>query len=150
MIENGATTIWELWNGNTADPAMNSGNHVMLLGDFLIWLFEDLAGIAPDPENPGFKHIIMKPTLIEGLDFVNATHHSPYGMIKSEWVKTAENFDWQINIPANARATIYLPVADQPEVLEGGTPFTLPEKRAEQGVVPIHLPSGSYHFISKI
>jgi len=35
MIENGATTIWELWNGNTADPAMNSGNHVMLLGDFL-------------------------------------------------------------------------------------------------------------------
>lgn len=32
MIENGATTIWELWNGNTADPAMNSANHVMLLG----------------------------------------------------------------------------------------------------------------------
>jgi alpha-L-rhamnosidase len=150
MIENGATTIWELWNGNTADPAMNSGNHVMLLGDFLIWLYEDLAGIAPDPENPGFKHIIMKPTLIEGLDFVKATHHSPYGMIKSEWVRTAEDFDWQINIPANARATIYLPVAERPEVLEGGTPFTLPDNRAEQGVVPIHLPSGSYHFISKI
>ena len=60
MIENGATTIWELWNGNTADPAMNSGNHVMLLGDFLIWLYEDLAGIKPDPLNPGFKHIVMK------------------------------------------------------------------------------------------
>ena len=33
MIDNGATTIWELWNGDTADPAMNSHNHVMLLGD---------------------------------------------------------------------------------------------------------------------
>ena len=35
MIEHGATTIWELWNGNTADPTMNSGNHVMLVGDFV-------------------------------------------------------------------------------------------------------------------
>lgn len=45
MIKNGATTIWELWNGDTADPAMNSANHVMLLGDLLIWYYEDLAGI---------------------------------------------------------------------------------------------------------
>src|SRR5450756_252858 len=33
MVEQGATTVWELWNGNTADPAMNSGNHVMQIGD---------------------------------------------------------------------------------------------------------------------
>ncbi len=44
MVANGATTIWELWNGNTADPKMNSQNHVMLLGDLLIWYYEDLAG----------------------------------------------------------------------------------------------------------
>ena len=43
MAEQGATTIWELWNGNTANPAMNSGNHVMLLGDFLPWCYENLA-----------------------------------------------------------------------------------------------------------
>ena len=45
MIKKGATTIWELWNGDTANPAMNSRNHVMLLGDLLIWFYEDLAGI---------------------------------------------------------------------------------------------------------
>ena len=61
MVEKGATTIWELWNGDTADPAMNSGNHVMLVGDLGIWLYENLAGIKPDPEQPGFKHIIMRP-----------------------------------------------------------------------------------------
>ena len=37
MVEQGATTIWELWNGNTANPEMNSGNHVMLLGDLISW-----------------------------------------------------------------------------------------------------------------
>ena len=61
MVEKGATTIWELWNGDTADPAMNSGNHVMLVGDLGIWLYEYVAGIKPDPEQPGFKHIIMRP-----------------------------------------------------------------------------------------
>ena len=61
MVQKGATTIWELWNGDTADPAMNSGNHVMLVGDLLIWLKEYVAGIKPDPDQPGFKHIIMRP-----------------------------------------------------------------------------------------
>ena len=41
----GATTIWELWNGNTADTAMNSANHVMMIGDLLTCYYEDLAGI---------------------------------------------------------------------------------------------------------
>ncbi len=150
MIENGATTIWELWNGNTADPAMNSGNHVMLLGDFLIWLYEDLAGIAPDPQEPGFKHIIMKPTMIEDLDFVKATHHSPFGMIKSEWVKTADSFDWQITVPPNASATVYLPAGEDPEVSEGGRPFRLTENITEDGEIVVRLLSGSYHFITQL
>ena len=45
MAENGATTIWELWNGDKADPKMNSGNHVMLLGDLLTWCYQYLGGI---------------------------------------------------------------------------------------------------------
>ena len=109
MVENGATTIWELWNGNTADPTMNSGNHVMLVGDFVIWLYEDLAGIKSDPEQPGFKHIIMKPTPVGDLTFVKATHQSPYGLISSDWHRDGKNFDWRIEIPANTTATVYVP-----------------------------------------
>ena len=48
----GATTVWELWNGDTADPAMNSGNHVMQIGDLAVWMYEYLAGIRSDPEHP--------------------------------------------------------------------------------------------------
>jgi hypothetical protein len=94
MVEQGATTIWELWNGNTADPAMNSGNHVMLVGDLGIWLYENLAGIKPDPEQPGFKHIIMRPEPVGDLQFVKASHRSPYGLIASDWQKQGDVFRW--------------------------------------------------------
>ena len=55
MAENGSTTIWELWNGNTAAPDMNSYNHVMLLGDLIVWYYENLAGIKSNPEKPGYQ-----------------------------------------------------------------------------------------------
>ena len=85
MVDNGATTFWELWNGNTAAPDMNSQNHVMLMGDLLIWYFEDLAGIRSHPDHPAFKKILMKPTFPEGLDHVDASYQSVHGTIKSHW-----------------------------------------------------------------
>lgn len=87
MIKNGATTIWELWNGDTANPAMNSANHVMLLGDLLIWYYEDLAGIKCAPDAVGFKKLVMEPVFPDGLDEVSASYGSVYGEIKSAWTK---------------------------------------------------------------
>ncbi len=109
MVENGATTIWELWNGNTADPKMNSQNHVMLLGDLLIWYYENIAGIKSDPQMPGFKQIIMKPAFEVKLNYVNATYESAYGAIKSNWKKDKKGMNWEISIPANTSAKVYLP-----------------------------------------
>jgi alpha-L-rhamnosidase len=106
MVENGATTIWELWNGNTANPQMNSQNHVMLLGDLLIWYYENLAGIKSDDQQVAFKKIIMKPTQVDGLDFVNATYKSMYGKIESHWEKrqyTCKFCPGHISIPAILR-----------------------------------------------
>jgi len=144
MIENGATTIWELWNGNTADPTMNSGNHVMLIGDYVVWLYEDLAGIKSDPQKPGFKHIIMQPTPVGDLKFVKATHESPYGLISSEWHREGNKFDWQIEIPANTSATVSVPSTNPNAVtLKGIKP-----SRVENGRVIFELGSGKYHFTS--
>lgn len=109
MVENGATTIWELWNGNTADPTMNSQNHVMLLGDLMIWYYENMAGIKSNPEMPGFKQIIMKPDFNAGLTYVNASYESVHGMIKSHWKKNKKALEWNISIPANTTALVYLP-----------------------------------------
>jgi len=119
MIENGATTIWELWNGNTADPAMNSGNHVMLLGDLIIWFYEYLAGIKSSFDHPGFAKIIMKPIMPEGLTHVKASHQSGYGMISSEWTIEDRVFRWNITVPPNTTATVYIPANSPDEVMEG-------------------------------
>ena len=81
MVGKGATTIWELWNGDTADPAMNSGNHVMLIGDLLPWMYEYLAGIRPDPAAPGYRRIVLKPVPLAGHRFrprVASDHGRPH------------------------------------------------------------------------
>jgi alpha-L-rhamnosidase len=121
MAENGATTIWELWNGNTADPAMNSGNHLMLLGDLLTWYYENLAGIKSDGVEVGFKKIIMKPAFPAGLDFVKASHESPYGLIRSEWTKKGKELRWKIVIPPNSTAIVHLPASTLSNLKNNGT-----------------------------
>ena len=109
MIEKGATTIWELWNGDTADPAMNSANHVMLLGDLIIWYYEDLAGIKCAPKSIGFKKILMAPAFPQGLDSIDASYQSVYGTIESAWSKKDGKLDWKVSIPANTSAIVRIP-----------------------------------------
>jgi alpha-L-rhamnosidase len=109
MAKQGATTIWELWNGDTANPAMNSHNHVMLLGDLIVWMYEDLAGIRSDPSYPGFKQLVMKPSVTNELNFVEASYHSIHGLIKSHWRKEGKSFSWDLTIPANTKAMVYIP-----------------------------------------
>ena len=119
MVRNGATTIWELWNGNTADPAMNSGNHVMLLGDLILWEYEYLGGIRA--LEPGYSKIQFKPYPIEGLDFVNCAYNSVSGRIESNWKREGNRFEWDIVIPANTTAEVCLPTADGYEVKTYGS-----------------------------
>ena len=110
MVRNGATTIWELWNGNTADPSMNSGNHVMLLGDLLLWEYEYLGGIRA--LEPGYSKIQLKPYPLEGLDHVDCTYESVSGRIESHWRREGNRFEWDIVIPANTQAEVWLPTAN--------------------------------------
>lgn len=110
MVKQGATTIWELWNGNTANPAMNSGNHVMLLGDLLPWCYENLAGIRSSREQVAFKHIILNPAFeVQELSNVDASYITPYGKVASQWKKNLSQLEWTVTIPANTTAEVHLP-----------------------------------------
>lgn len=150
MVANGATTIWELWNGNTANPGMNSQNHVMMLGDLLIWYYENLAGIRTDKTEVGFKKIVMKPIVPAGLDFVNASYKSPYGVIKSSWKNSVDKFVWSLTIPANTTAVIHIPANNPDEVLVNGKPVSgnnsLQFIKLDKGAAVFAVPSGSYTF----
>ncbi len=153
MIEKGATTIWELWNGDAANPMMNSGNHQMLLGDLLIWYYENLAGIKTDDQQVAFKKVIMNPIFPEGLDFVEASLNTKYGTVKSAWKKTASGIEWNITIPANASAEVYFPTMDAAKVKEGGkavTQLTSVNRPDAKDKGMLSIGSGTYQFtISK-
>lgn len=153
MIEHGATTIWELWNGNTADPAMNSGNHVMLVGDLVIWFYEYLAGIRPDDAEPGFKHIVMRPEFVPALQWVKASHNSPYGLIESAWQNKAGALAWQITVPVGSHATVYVPAKDAGAVTESGGAASAASGvkflRAEDGRAVFDVEAGKYEFVSR-
>ena len=153
MVEKGATTIWELWNGDTANPWMNSQNHVMLLGDLLSWMYEDLAGIKTHKNQPGFKMLWMKPHPTETLSSVKATHQAPTGLVKSEWNLKEGIFTWKISIPANTRANILIPAATVEDITESGNPVMKTEGlkyvRAEEGRINLEIGSGDYTFSCK-
>ncbi len=150
MLDRGATTIWELWNGDTADPAMNSGNHVMLVGDLVVWMYESLAGIKSDPAQPGFKHLIMEPQPVGDLTFVKATHRSPYGLIASEWRRDNDRFTWRVTVPPNTSASLRFPAASGRTVTEGGLPLGQAVGIREVGMlgerVRIEAGAGQYVF----
>ncbi|MDE6653268.1 MAG: family 78 glycoside hydrolase catalytic domain [Muribaculaceae bacterium] len=121
-IEKGATTIWELWNGDTASRKMNSNNHVMMLGDHINWYYQDLAGF--NPAEPGYKKILLKPDFsIQQMDSVSATYRTPYGLLASEWVKTPMHIRWHVEIPCNTTAELCIPTPILKDVHADGAKY---------------------------
>jgi alpha-L-rhamnosidase len=148
MVKHGATTIWELWNGDTANPAMNSHNHIMLLGDLVAWFYQDLAGIKT--VNVGFKEMVMVPPVISQLSTVNASYETPYGVVKSSWTSNNGHFTWHITIPPNSKALVYVPAGTGKAVTESGqavnTIKDIKLVKMEGGRAIFRIGSGSYNF----
>lgn len=134
MAENGATTIWELWNGDKANPAMNSGNHVMLLGDLLTWCYQYLGGIRHT--EAGYRHILLKPSFeIQDCFQVNSSYDSPYGKIESKWTKTLQKLHWEVSIPPNTTATVCLPDGTKREIGSGSYTYDVGIPTADRAVI---------------
>jgi alpha-L-rhamnosidase len=131
---------------------MNSHNHVMLVGDLMMWFYEYLGGIRPSSLAPGFKQIVLKPVPVEGLDHVRATHESLYGTIASAWKRTGNTFSWNVTVPTNTSATVHVPASDAASVKEGGVPLAnapgISDVRQGDGTVVCTVRSGTYVFES--
>lgn len=104
-IKNGATTLLENWDLQAERDI--SDNHIMF-GGVGGWFFKGLAGINYDPAQPGFKHIILRPKFIDGLNDYEASYESPYGTIISKWTRKKKDITYTVNVPANSTATLYL------------------------------------------
>jgi alpha-L-rhamnosidase len=101
---NGATTLYENWPiDSKSDISMN---HIMF-GEIGAWFYKALGGIKPDPGQPGFKNIILRPSFVDGLSSATAVHESPYGEITSGWTRNKKNILYSVIIPANSTADLY-------------------------------------------
>jgi len=113
-------------------------------------MYAVIGGIDLDSNQPGYKHIIMRPQPGGGLTSARAELQSMYGTIRSAWTWKNNTFKWDITIPANTTATIYIPAQDISEVTEGGQPVHNSEEvtslRMEDGCAVFTVEPGSYTF----
>lgn len=107
MIENGATTLWELWQQKTG-PSMNSHNHPMF-GSVGSWLYKALAGINLAPDSVGFKKILIQPQMVRDLSYTAGSVLTLRGMVSSEWRRSERKVSLEVRIPVGSEAEVVLP-----------------------------------------
>lgn len=141
-VTQGATTIWERWNGWTKesgfqDPEMNSFNHYAY-GSIGAWLYNTVAGIDCDPAQPGYKHAILQPQPGGGLTHARGSLKTLYGELISDWIIENDTFVWTVIVPPNTTATLRLPVGDRDKITLNGQ--TVNDKDHE-------VSAGKYHVV---
>ncbi len=153
-VKMGATTIWERWDGIKPDgtfqtPGMNSFNHYAYgaVGD---WMYRVVTGIDTEESSPGYKSIVIKPHLDNRLTQASSEYKTGYGLIKSAWKTTDRAITLEVEVPANTKATIYIPAGSVEAVSEGGKAITTVKEISVKGndgnYIKIETGSGSYSF----
>ncbi len=154
MVSKGATTSWERWDTDIQDGGMNGESQKILSGNLEAWCYQTLGGINYDPARPGFKHIVLRPRPVGDLTFVTASHRSLYGPIESDWKIEGGAFVWNLAVPPNTTATVYVPAKDAATVTEGNGPAADAKGvrflRMDGGAAVYSLGSGTYAFRSSL
>ncbi len=149
-IRQGATTIWERWDGWThdkgfQDPGMNSFNHYSL-GAIGEWMVATVAGIDLDPAAPAYKRIVIRPRPGGGLTWAKGTYDSLHGRIESGWRVSNGVLTMDMVIPANTTALVYVPGGKAEDAREAGVRYL----RQEDGAAVFEVGGGRYRFSSRV
>lgn len=115
MLAQGATALPESWQALTR----KSHNHFMM-GHLLEWLYTHVGGIRKGDDDVAYRHIVVKPEVVGGLTFANTCFETPYGEVSCRWKVLSDGFEMNVTIPANTRATLYVPASSDSEVTESG------------------------------
>lgn len=153
-VKQGATTVWERWDGlrpdsSFQDAGMNSLNHYAYgaVGD---WLYRTVAGLNDDPAEPGYRHVIVRPRPGPGFNFAKATLMTPYGLASSGWRLENGRMTVTVRVPPNAHGTVVLPGARLESVREGATAVQaaagVRSARQQGDDVTVEVGSGDYEF----
>lgn len=99
---------------------MNSFNHYSY-GVIGQWLYERIAGLAPDPERPGYRHFFVRPLFVTQLDSARAELDTPYGKAASAWERRDGKVTLEVIVPPNTTATVEFPDGRTPQTVGPGT-----------------------------
>lgn len=153
-VDNGATTIWERWDGfvkgrGFQDPGMNSFNH-WALGAVGEWIVETVLGLRQDPASIGWRGFIVDPAPGGELSSVRGTYRSPSGTIVIGWRRRPSRFELDLTVPPGAFAQVILPADDPSAILSGREPISsasgIRTVEARGGRVIVGVTSGTYRF----
>ncbi len=145
MLEQGATTLWEAWNGywSVIHSCYTSPGS---------WFHQGIAGINADESAPGFKKVIIKPSIVGDLTWAKASYDSPNGRIVSNWQREGTKLSMEVSIPANTTATVYVPTKDTAGITESGKLIGKTKGvkflRMENNTTVYEIGSGNYNFQS--
>ncbi|HZZ41812.1 MAG TPA: family 78 glycoside hydrolase catalytic domain [Tepidisphaeraceae bacterium] len=141
MMNNGATTLWEAWDGEGSHdhPALGSPD---------VWFYSGILGIRP--EAPGYRRMTIRPGVSTGLEWARGKVESEYGEIACEWRKQKEGgFEMKVSVPVGTKARVYVPAKEQKDVTEAGGMQGVKFQRMENGFAVYEVGSGEYEFMAK-
>ena len=144
MIDNGATTLWEVW---AFSDNVYSHNHPMF-GSISEWFYKYVGGIRPSEDAAGFNDVVIKP-YVKQLQWANTTYRSVLGNVSCNWTLNGQVLTMNVEIPVNMTARIHIPAAlDQ--IKENGLSLSNHKDIRHIGMEMDHsvfeLKSGSYQF----
>ena len=155
-IKNGATSIWERWDGWTPDkgfqdPGMNSFAHYSF-GAVYQWMVENIGGLHSTAL--AYHHLLIAPQLDDRLTRAATRYDSIRGPISTTWQRHGDRLTLDLSIPANTAATVLLPAADPDTIQESGRPLTKAAGvnffQMKNGCAVLAVVSGQYHFASQL
>jgi alpha-L-rhamnosidase len=151
LIDHGATTTWERWNGDKmrGDPSMNSYNHYAY-GAVAEWMYRYSAGIDTMPASAGFHTIYLHPNFDARLGHLKFDYMSTYGAIHSEWEVRGQNATWSIVVPPNTTAMLPVDSSNAMGFLLDGVPLAKSAKLHMTGPGEFELPAGTYKFTATL
>ncbi len=114
MVDRGATTMWEQWNGIDADGAAHQSLNHYSKGSVASFLHRYTAGLRQVPGSAGWERIIVEPRPGAGLTAASTSHQGPHGLLEVAWTVPKETTDdgvltLTVTVPAGTTAEVLLP-----------------------------------------
>ncbi len=131
MIDNGAATTWEHWNG-ARSRIHNCYNGI---GS---WFYHAPGGIYPDEHSPGYRHFFIEPQIPDSLTWAEIKKETPYGEIALGWKLRKGKLQMEIKIPPGCTATLNIP--------EYSRSYRLNGEKFKTGPSAVELESGHHLF----